>query len=145
MRLQLGFALMATLAAAAPAPAVPSGGPVRVEIFEDLAKGKEFDLAAAPAIDRYTEPAFAFIHTPTKFAPNAIPLDRSSPFLLRASYKRTVQPGPYQLRLRARGAARLYVDGKMVASTKAQKPNISGDDPLPPPAAPATTPPRPPP
>ena len=71
--------LIATLLwslSAAPAPSLPSGGQVQVEIFEDLATGREFDLAAMKSIDRYTEPAFAFIHTPTKFAPNAIPLDR---------------------------------------------------------------------
>lgn len=128
-------ALIATLTwslSAAPAPSLPSGGPVQVEIFEDLAAGKEFDLAAMKSIDRYTEPAFAFIHTPTKFAPNAIPLDRSTPFILKATYQRAYTAGTYALRLRARGAARLYVDGKLVAQTQAQKPNTTGDDPVPP-------------
>ena len=117
---------------AAPAPPLPAGGAVRVEIFEDIAAGKEFDLTGLTAVDRYTEPAFAFVHTPAKFAANAIPLDRSTPYYLRASYKRDFAAGTHQFRLRARGAARLFVDGKLVATTKAQKANTSSDDPVPP-------------
>ena len=106
--------------------------PVRVEIFEDIA-GKELDLTGAKAVDQYTEPAFAFIHTPTKFAANAIPMDRSTPYFLRATYSRAMAAGKVQFRLRARGAARLLIDGKTVATTKAQKPNTTSDDPVPPP------------
>ena len=43
-----------------------------------------------------------------------MPLDRSTPYYLRASYKRAFAEGPYRFRLRARGASRLFVDGKMV-------------------------------
>jgi hypothetical protein len=116
---------------------------VRVEIFEDIAAGKEFDLTGAAAVDAYTEPAFAFVHTPTKFAGNAAPVDRSTPFYLRATYKRLFAAGRYQFRLRARGAARLWIDGNAVASTKAQKPNTSSDDPVPPPVERGNTPLRP--
>jgi len=127
----------------APAPSLPAGGAVQVEIFEDLAAGKEFELAGLTPVDRYTEPAFAFVHTPTKFAPNAIPLDRSTPYYLRASYKRVFEAGAHQFRLRARGAARLFIDGKLVASSKPQKPNTSSDDPVPPPIERGNTPLRP--
>ncbi|MBM3786427.1 MAG: DUF1553 domain-containing protein [Acidobacteria bacterium] len=106
--------------------------PVRVEIFEDLSNGKEFELDGRTATAAYGEPAFAFVHTPVKFAANAIPLDRSTPFVLRAAYSRSFPAGAYSFRLRARGAAQLFVDGKLAASTKAQKPNTSGDDPVPP-------------
>jgi hypothetical protein len=116
--------------------------PVRVEIFEDIA-GKELDLTGAKAVDQYTEPAFAFIHTPTKFAPNAIPMDRSTPYFLKATYSRSMAAGRVQFRLRARGAAKLVIDGKTVATTKAQKPNTSSDDPVPPPVERNNTPLRP--
>lgn len=116
----------------APAPSLPAGGAVQVEIFEDAGSVKDLDLTGLTPVDRYTEPAFAFVHTPTKFAPNAIPLDRSTPYFLRATYKRSFAAGSYQFRLRARGAAKLWIDGKPVASTKPQKPNTSSDDPVPP-------------
>ena len=107
-------------------------GAVSVEIFENLPKGAEFDLGKASATDRYYEPAFGFVRTPTKFAANAVPLDRSMPFVLRARFERTLPAGKYRFRLRSRGAAQFAIDGKTVASTKAQKPNTSGDDPVPP-------------
>src|SRR5262245_44818893 len=109
-----------------------SGGPVRVEIFEKLTPGHEFELAAAQPTTVYTEPAFAFVRLPLKYSPNALPLDRSVPFVLRASYTGD-HAGSYRLRLRARGAAVLLIDGKEVARTKPQPPNTSGDDPVPPP------------
>ncbi len=95
--------------------------PVRVEIFEDLAKGSEFKLADAKPVYTYTEPAFGFVRTPVKYSPEGLPLDRSAPFVLRATYDRVIPAGAYRLRLRARGAAVLLVDGKEVAATKAQK------------------------
>lgn len=110
-------------------------GPVEVEILENLDGGP-------PAL-RYMEPAFAFVHTPTRFAANAIPLDWPSPYYIRASYKRLFGAGKHQIRLRSRGFARLFVDGNLVASTKAQKPNTSSDDPVPPPVERGNTPLRP--
>lgn len=107
--------------------------PVRVEIFEDLAKGAELKLADSKPVYSYTESAFGFVRTPVKFSPEGLPLDRSAPFVLRATYDRVIPPGAHRLRLRARGAAVLLVDGKQVAETKAQKANTSGDDPVPPP------------
>ncbi|MBI2684845.1 MAG: DUF1553 domain-containing protein [Acidobacteria bacterium] len=141
MRTTLPFVLLCCLPGA-PAPPLPAGGAVQVEIYEDIAPGQTFDLSSAAAVDRYSEPAFAFIHTPAKFAPNAVPLDRSTPYYLRATYRRSLT-GNVQFRLRARGAARFYVDGKMVAETKPQKPNTSSDDPVPPPVERGNTPLRP--
>ena len=99
----------------------PAG--VRVEILEN---GK-------PVVE-YDEPAFGFVRTPTKYSAEALPLDRPSGFLLRATLERTLPVGEYRFRLRARGAAVLEIDGARVAATQPQKPNKSSDDPLPPPA-----------
>jgi hypothetical protein len=107
--------------------------PVQVQIFEGLKPGAEFELDGLQPAAQYTEPAFAFVRTPTKFAPNAIPLDRSTPFVLRATYARELSSGVYRFRLRARGAAMLQIDDKTLLTTKAQKPNTTGDDPVPPP------------
>ena len=60
-------------------------------------------------------------------------MDRSIPFGLRASYERVLAAGEYRFRLRARGAARLEIDGQAVSETKPQPPNKTGDDPVPPP------------
>ena len=110
-----------------------SAGAVNVELFEKVPAGSEFELANQKPSDRYTEDAFAFTRLPTKYSENALALDRSTPFVLRATYERAFPAGERQFRLRARGAAALLVDGKIVARTKPQPPNLSGDDPVPPP------------
>ena len=119
--------------AASPAN-VSLNGPVKVEIFEQL---KPADLLSPPAdakpIEIYQEPAFAFVRIPTKFSGNALPMDRSVPFTLKATYERVITAGEYRFRLRARGAARLEIDGQVVAESKPQPPNVTGDDPVPPP------------
>ena len=117
------------------APAVPllNAGPVNVELFEKVPAGSEFELANQQPVERYTEEAFGFVRVPTKYSENALALDRSTPFVLRATYERLFPAGERQFRLRARGAAVLLIDGKMVAKTKPQPPNTSGDDPVPPP------------
>lgn len=107
--------------------------PVQVEIFEKLPAGSELDPASQEPTERYTEPAFAFVRIPTKYSTNALPLDRSTPFVLRATYERALPAGEQQFRLRARGAAVFLVDGKPVLKTKPQLPNKNGDDPVPPP------------
>jgi Protein of unknown function (DUF1553)/Protein of unknown function (DUF1549) len=115
---------------------VPPGfgqGPVQVELFERVPAGSEFELAGQQAVERYAEPAFCFVRVPTKFSDNALPLDRSTPFVLRATFERAFPAGERQFRLRARGAAVLLLDGNIVAKTKAQPPNLTGDDPVPPP------------
>lgn len=104
---------------------------IRVSLYENLPKGKEFELEGLAPVDNYTEPVFAFTEIPLKFSPNALMLDRSSPFVLRAEYSRQLKAGAHQIRLRARGAAVLFVDGKELLRTQPQKPNTSGDDPVP--------------
>src|SRR5258706_12784799 len=118
---------------------------VRVELFENVPSGSEFDLAGQQPVERYTEPAFGFVRVPTKYSDNALALDRSTPFVLRATFEREFPAGERQFRLRARGAAGLLVDGNIAAKTKPQPPNTSGDDPGPPPVVLENSPLRPPP
>ncbi len=107
---------------------------VNVELFEKVPSGSEFALSGQQPTESYTEPAFGFVRVPAKFSDNALALDRSTPFILRATFERAFPAGERQFRLRARGAAVLMVDGNIVARTKAQPPNLTGDDPVPPPA-----------
>lgn len=127
-----GFLLAAALVAA-PTSDPLANLPIQVEIFEQVPTGAPFQLEGLQPTDRYSEPAFAFVRTPTKFSSNAIPTDRSTPFVLRASYARQLPAGRYHFRLRARGAATFLIDGQTLLTTKPQKPNTSGDDPVPPP------------
>lgn len=106
--------------------------PVKVEIFESLSAGAEFELADAKAVEAYRDEAVALVRFPTKYSRNALPLDRSTSFVVRATLDRDIPAGEYQFRLRARGATRFLLDDKVLLSTKPQKANSSGHDPVPP-------------
>src|SRR6185369_518563 len=110
-----------------------NAGPVQMELYENVPAGSEFDLTSRQPVERYTENAFGFVRVPTKYSANALALDLSTPFVLRAVFERELPSGERQFRLRARGAAGFIVDGNVVAKTKPQPPNTSGDDPVPPP------------
>lgn len=114
--------------------ALLSGDPVKVTVFENLPAGKELELTEAPPTEEYTERAFGFVRFPTKYSSNALALDRSTPFVIRASLHQALPAGEYHFRLRSKGAARFLIDGQALLTTKAQKPNASGNDPVPPPA-----------
>lgn len=107
--------------------------PVKVEIFEKLAAGSEFELRDNQRTDEYAERAFGFAQLPTKYSSNALALDRSAPFAVRASVTRAFPAGDYQFRLRAKGVARFSIDDEPLLSTKPQQGNTSGNDPVPPP------------
>lgn len=134
----IAVTIWALLFAASVFSATPStaASPVEVEIFENIPAGSELNVGDYQPAERYTEPAFGFVSVPTKYSENALPLDRSTPFILRASMDRALTAGEHQLRLRSKGAAWFLVDGKVLLSTQPQKPNQSGDDPVPPPIVP---------
>ncbi|MDA1274339.1 MAG: DUF1553 domain-containing protein [Verrucomicrobia bacterium] len=108
-------------------------GPVAVEIFENLPSGSEFERGDIQPSERYREQAIGFVRFPAKYSANALPLDRSTPFVIRASFNSSPMGGEYEFRLRARGAARFFVDGSQILATRPQEPNTTGDDPVPPP------------
>jgi|GEM_PF-1574246 len=107
------------------------GGAVQVQLFEDLEKGFELDLKNARPSERYTEPAFAFTRLPTKYSANALPLDRSSPFVLHATLDRSLPAGEYKLLLRSKGSARLFLDDQLLLTTKPQKGSTDGHNEVP--------------
>src|SRR5687768_17297344 len=94
---------------------------VRVEVYENVPAGKELSLDPALRTESYQEHAFGFVRIPTKYSGHALPLDRSTPFILCASMNRAFPPGEYDFRLRARNAAWLLIDGRVVASTQPQR------------------------
>src|SRR5438105_838789 len=94
------------------APAARAEG-VAVELLEGPFAERSWDLAPGQVTERYTELAFAFPVVPTKFSPRGVALDRSNPFVLRATQSLSLPAGNYRLLLRARGAARLFLDGKL--------------------------------
>src|SRR5207253_7752906 len=83
--------------------------PVAVEIAEGVPDKKSWDFPPPAVTDRFREAAVAFTTLPTKYSAKGIPLDRSSPFLVRASCPVALAAGEYRVILRSRNAARLWL------------------------------------
>ena len=112
------------------ADAPKDSNPVRVEIFEDLEAPAWLAPSGEPTTV-YQEPAFAPIEIPTRYSPNALPLDRSEPFTYRATMTERLPAGEYRFRLRSKGLATFALDGRQLAATKALKRNTASHDALP--------------
>ena len=112
--------------------APPSLAGVRVEVVEGVPNKPTWDFKPAPPVERYEEPAFGLVAAPKKFSPKGIVLDRSNPFLVRAAATVALPAGEYRVLLRSRNAARLSLDGKVIAETGFIKANASGHEEVPP-------------
>ena len=86
--------------------------------------------AGEPA-DVYDVPVIGFGRIPARYNARGIEVDRSNPFALHAETTLTVAAGPHRFMLRSRNAARLVVDGQVVAETNLVKPNSSGNEDVP--------------
>lgn len=129
----IGLLLVSTSGASA--EDIPESLAIKVELFEQLEPTQLLNLNEAERTLEYTEPAFGFVTIPTKYSANALPLDRSSPFALRASHRQTFPKGRHQFRLRARGRAQLRItqsEQTLTLQTHPQRPNKSSHDALPP-------------
>ena len=104
--------------------------PVLVRIFEDQPEEVWLSPQGVPTAE-YGEPAFAIVRIPARFSPNALPLDRSTPFSVEATMVRTLERGEYRFRLRSKGLAVFMVNGEPVLRTNAQRPNTAAHDELP--------------
>ena len=113
-----------------------AGEPITVEVVEGLAEKWAWPLPPGMASESYEVPALGLVRLPTKYAGGGIEADRRGPVALHASAVLKTVPGPYRLMLRSRHAARLLVDGDVVAETRPIARNSAGHEPVPPEQAP---------
>src|SRR5687767_7881192 len=111
--------------------ALPAAADVSVEIFEGIPDKKTWKFETPKAAERYTESAFGFIEVPKKFNNKGLLTDRSNPFLLKATARLELPAGEYRFLLRARGAARLFVDDKLILESEFLQPNRDGHEAVP--------------
>ncbi|MCI0460068.1 MAG: DUF1549 and DUF1553 domain-containing protein [Gemmataceae bacterium] len=104
---------------------------VAMELLEGVADKRAWDFTSAQTTERYAEPAFGFTVLPRKFTAKGLMLDRSNPSVLRAMSRVTLPADTYRLLLRARGAARLFVDGRLVLQSEFIQRNANGNEPVP--------------
>lgn len=92
-------------------------GRVRVEICEDgVAEANTWPSLPPRATESYDEDVFGIFEVPQKYVDTGVRGDRHNPFVLRAAANVKLPAGKHRVLLRARSAARLYVDGKQVLS-----------------------------
>ena len=99
---------------------------VSCELLEGTFKDASWDLTPGKVTETYTEPAFGFLTVPGKFSPRGLLVDRSNPYIVRASQTLTLPAGDYTFMLRARGSSRLFVDDKLVVETGFLKRSADG-------------------
>ena len=85
-----------------------------------------------PTRNRTRCPRLGLVRLPTKYARGGIEADRKGPIALHASTVLKSPDRPYRLILRSRHAARLLVDGNVVAETRPIIRNSAGHEPVPP-------------
>jgi hypothetical protein len=129
--LRIGSTAIVAAALVATPCRAPAGEAVRVTIWEGLPTPWDWRATPAGPADAFEAPALAFVRLPAKYNQRGIEVDRSRPFALHAEATLTIPPGPVRLILRARGAARLVVDGETLAETDPIKPNTSGHEDVP--------------
>ena len=103
---------------------------VLIEIYEGIPENGSWTFATAKPTDKWMQSGFGLVGTTKKYVDGLIH-DRTNTFLVRVRTKRTIEPSTYELLLRAKGSARLYVDGRVVAQTKPLNRNASGHEEVP--------------
>lgn len=130
MRASIRLAALALILLAGPALSAEPGT-VRVRLFDrDMPTDDKWPAVLPASAEEYTEPAFGFTLTPAKFVGSGVRADRGYPYLLQATAEVTLPEGKYRLLLRARGAARLTIDGEPVAELPFTKVQAEGLTPL---------------
>ena len=95
---------------------------VRVEICEQDVPKSGWPAVAPRATENFAEDAFGLFELPLKYVATGVRGDRAFPTLVRATASVTLPAGKHRLLLRARGMARLSVDGKVIAETPFDQP-----------------------
>ncbi len=103
---------------------------VRVQIFENVAD-RRWNPLNGRVVRTYNQPAFAFTSIPNKYNSKGVIDDRSNPYLIRATALIDLQPGDHRLLLRSINGARLFIDGKLITTTRFTSKNASGHESVP--------------
>ena len=120
-------------------PPIPRDWPadvVQVEIIDGLPDEGSWNFSAGltsgnRTAEQYTEPVFGFPVFPTRYSERGIKVDRPPPFLVRASARVKLPQGTLQLLLRSRAGTRLWMDGRLVLSTRFPTLNADGHEEVP--------------
>ncbi|MDB6033906.1 MAG: hypothetical protein JWM16_4244 [Verrucomicrobiales bacterium] len=127
--------LMLVLVNVGPAVSLSSanspGPAVKVEILENIPDQLSWDFDAPKPSETYYEPAFGFPVMPTRYSSKGVKVDRSFPFVLRASAQVALPKGELRILMRARSGARLFMDGSLLLTNRFPNLNADGHEDVP--------------
>ena len=66
-------------------PSAPTRHEIQVELLEGVPDKKSWDFDGVDAAERWVQTAFGFAGVPKKFSSRGLVIDRSNPFVLRAT------------------------------------------------------------
>jgi hypothetical protein len=115
-----------------PAVAASADGPVAVAIYEGRSGGLDPIPTDSVPAETYRVPALGIVRLPDRYDAWGIEIDRPAPLALHAAATLKAPAGPHRLMLRSRHAARLMVDGRVVAETRPISRNSAGHEEVPP-------------
>ncbi len=132
-RIYAGLALPVVLMTAS-ACITPTSGvadDVLVEIREGIPEKRSWEFERPSVADTYHAPAFGLFGLPDKYSAHGVIADRKAPYHVIARSTVKVEPGEYRLLLRSHNAARLWIDGELLAETDFLVANASSHEELP--------------
>jgi len=100
---------------------------VLYEIFEGMPDGSWYVGGVGPT-ESFTRPQFALVDLPLRYGEAGVREDRSDPCIVRASGRIELPPGPQRLTIRTRGGARVFLDGKKVATLPTPRDKSDGQE-----------------
>ena len=98
---------------------------VRIELMEGVPADRSWKFRMKEPKLLYETDLFALQYLPRKYNPQGLIIDRQYPALLHMLSKISVDGGEYEFILRSLDAARLVIDGEIVADTPFLNPNTS--------------------
>jgi hypothetical protein len=108
---------------------------VAVELFEGMAvTDDDWSFEWPEPSETYSQSMFAFIDFPKKYTDTGVVADRTNPLVMRARSRYRILAsgaGKYQIILRAKNAARFYLDNELVVEVGFMSRNASGHEKVP--------------
>ena len=127
-----GFSVASESSASRVVPENLPQGKVFVQLLEGVPAKRAWDFPTSLRVtEEYEEPAFGFVAVTKKYSDRGLVVDRSNPFLIRAFGRVKLEEGEYELLLRAFNAARIFVDGRLVAETPFPQGSTDGHEAVP--------------
>ncbi|MEZ6058042.1 MAG: DUF1553 domain-containing protein [Planctomycetaceae bacterium] len=98
---------------------------VKVEMLGGIPVAKSWKFRLRPMTPLYETDTFAIEELPREYNAKGLIVDRAPPLLIHLSTRITLPEGEHEFVLRTLDSVRLYIDGKLLTTTRHMEPNSS--------------------